>query len=168
VAIKANMEFVAFMWSSLAAVVHIVAATAWHTSRTMQAVRMKPRNSRAHSRSLLARVRPGLMREITICAAHPRRNYLLHEKPERPITLFCNRGASFMGIVLLIFGTATLASSLFTGALDALTVIVRYILSATCYQLILMFELEGLVAVETDRSVDTPGVEKETVLPTTK
>jgi hypothetical protein len=167
VAIKANMEFVAFMWSSLAAVVHIVAATAWHTSRTMQAVRMKPRNSRAHSRSLLARVRAGLMREVTICAAYPRRNYL-HEKPERPITLFWNRGASFMGIILLIFGTATLASFLFTGALDALTVIVRYILSATCCQLILMFELEGLVAVETDRSVDTPGVEKETVLPTTK
>jgi hypothetical protein len=151
---KAGYSSLVFLWSTLAAVAHGTAATGWHMSRTMHTVRKNDQES-GHGRVCgLGAWTRFLKEEVTICAAKRRRNYLACEQQEAVVPLFLNLAASVMGVILILYGTATFSSLLFIANLDALTVVARYLVSTLLCRLVVMFELAGLAAVEVDTDGD--------------
>jgi hypothetical protein len=154
---KAGFSCLIFLWSSFAAAAHLTAATGWHLSRTMRTVCQKSRKEKPYA-SHLSGWTQFLKEEVTICAAKRRHNYLACEQQEGVIPLFLNLAAAVMGVVLLIFGTATFSSLLFISMVDATTVVARYLASALVCRFILMFELSGMAAVEVNRDIggDSP------------
>lgn len=59
--------------------------------------------------------------------------------------------AIFLAYAHWIFGTLVFASTLFIGTLDAVGVIMRYVVSALLCRAIILMELSGLRSLETEK-----------------
>ncbi|MCJ1329772.1 hypothetical protein MMC10_006452 [Thelotrema lepadinum] len=104
--------------------------------------------------------RASIQREVTICAAKKRRGYLEHKQEEPEWVLYLNLLAATSSYALLIYGTMLFSSLFLIGPTDAFVAIYRYLGSTLVCRGILVYELSGIMAVETgDQAFDasSPG-----------
>lgn len=143
----AGRPYLVYIWSTFAAIPHCLSAIAFYVSRSARRVRdmnkeqrqKEDKNGWLHAR---------FNREVTTCAARPRQGYVEHQVEEPFWIIALSLVASFIGYILLIYGTILFPSLLFIGPLDAFVIILRYLASTIVCRLTLMYELNGIVAVE--------------------
>ena len=58
-------------------------------------------------------------------------------------------------VVQLVYGTLALSSSTFINTTDAVTIVIRYILSTGLARIVLMFEIYGLQSAVTETNLTT-------------
>ena len=143
----AGRPYLVYIWSISAIVPHGFSAVAFYLSRSARAVR------RLNEQQRLKENKDGWLharfsREVTVCAAKHRRGYIEHQVDEPSWVIALSLVASFMGYALIIYGTILFPSLLFIGPLDAFTIIMRYFGSTVVCRMILLYELNGIIAVE--------------------
>ena len=158
VAWKVGLSSFPFLWSMLAAVVHVANGVGWQFSPTIRRTRAREPFTGMMNREepVPHRVWDSIRDEFTICAAKLPRGYLMKDKEEEEdntVTVAFNKVAGFFSYAQLAFGTVLFSSLLFIGPNDAGIVIGRYVASTFVCRFIVQFELAGLAAVEDSTQV---------------
>ena len=146
----ANRPFLVYLWSVLAIVPHALSAFSCYFSKTMREERERNRQQRIkQNKTSGGALGASFKREVTICAAKARRGYLEHQQEEPEWVVYLNILAGTTSYVLFIYGTMVFSSLLFIGPTDAFWAIYRYLGSTLVCRGVLVYELSGIVAVET-------------------
>ena len=124
---KCNSSYMPVLWSTLAAVIHIVAAIGWHASYTMRRFRNERRQSRC-AYTWLSSLAQTVREELTLsidadiqlhthkaCATDSSASGTAptEEEEELWITIFAMQLADVMSFVHLVFGTLVFSSLMF-------------------------------------------------------
>ena len=148
---KLGAVYLVYLWSTFAIIPHGISAIAFYYTKTMRAER-KANRQRREAEDKFGTWHARFKREVTICAAKRRRNYLEHAVEEPFWVRATNISASFMAYLLLFYGTILFPSLLFISTIDAFSVIMRYFSATFICRLVLAYELSGIAAVEADRA----------------
>jgi len=177
VAWKCNSSYLPFLWSSLPVVIHLFAATAWHWSESMRQVEREEEQHQVRTHVSIPLIGTvvwlprWLQREFTLSANCPRRNYRARpgnlpedKRDARPLNsglpVFLMEAAELMAFVHILFGTVVFSSLTFIATLDAVGVIVRYILSGCVCRFVLMYELQNMRLVENAETSEVEYIQK--------
>lgn len=161
-----NTSYVPFLWTTLSAGIHIIAATTWHFSPVMRSVRRKSiTEERVRRENIVKRCINWFSDEFPISGRTRRRGYLQtltslqEEKPsESPYdspTVFLNEVTGFLVFLHFAGGVIILSSLQFISVVDAITVIARFVASGAVSRIILMHELAGLRKTENAHLMDS-------------
>jgi hypothetical protein len=123
-----------FMWTVLAAAVHLVALLGFVSRLGFPSAEEVPKRHRS--------VYAWLKREVTPCISHERRTIIW--RSENAWYLLCSLIVSTGTVAHMVLGIATLGSIQLMDPTDARTIVGRFLLSAVVCRCILMFELAGL------------------------
>lgn len=129
------IAFMPIAWALVPMVVHVVAATAFRTSKVM---RRSDTNLERAKGNVVGR---WLRAEYLLCANQTEK--ILRVDAPGHITVALNHLATLMGSVHVMFGIVVFASLLFISLLDATLVFVRYMASILVCRLVLKYEIAG-------------------------
>ena len=141
-------------WIFMASIIPMIVSQSWLFSRTMRAVRA------GEKRSGKSETRPAVWRwivdEVTPSALREKkRGFLKHRgTQESRWIIFANIIAQLMSLVLALYGTFILSSLLLISVRNSFYVFLRFFFGAGVCRLVLMFELSGMAAVESEYDME--------------
>jgi len=168
---KCNTSYMPVLWSTLAAVIHIVAAIGWHSSYAMRQLRNEQRLSHGVS-TWLSGLAQTVRQELTLSVDADVRLHAhktcatdggasdtapVEERDEFWLTIFAMQLADIASFVHLVFGTLVFSSLMFIATLDAATVVLRYMVSGLLCRFVLLYELSGMRSAEMEEGVADDG-----------